>query len=141
MSETAQFDREIIENRELSLAALGLYAAMIAAPDGMTWKEFRGTIREGTEAIDVRVRELEAAGIMVRREKFNLHAVAVRSEAIRERLKQRGALQCSWCGAFVHSLHGHHYPIPASQGGGLKADICGTCHADFHALERLADEP
>lgn len=52
-----------------------------------------------------------------------------------EVLKKQGNLTCEWCGAKVHVLHGHHYPMPKKDGGTEVVNICPNCHHDFHYLE------
>lgn len=47
-----------------------------------------------------------------------------------------GPYGCEWCGAKTWAIHEHHYPLSRQEGGTSVVRICGSCHAEYHALER-----
>lgn len=58
-----------------------------------------------------------------------------------EKIKQKvisknGNLVCEWCNNKSYSLQDHHYPIPKKNGGKDTVKICGTCHSDYHSIQK-----
>lgn len=46
--------------------------------------------------------------------------------------------KCAWCAYAGPSMHRHHYPVSAADGGTETIAICPSCHSEFHAL---TDQP
>ncbi len=73
----------------------------------------------------------------------------IKPEQIKEIICQKSAQQsheklnnsftfktCSWCKSATLVLQRHHYPKPSRSGGTETVEICASCHAEYHYLER-----
>ena len=90
-------------------------------------------LADSTEgSIAVTLSELRKAGFILQAKYLPENAREVVQNGLTVTTHQRQA--CEWCKRPVIALQRHHYPVSRTSGGKLTVDICGTCHADYHAL-------
>ena len=53
-----------------------------------------------------------------------------------KRTEEIGQYVCEWCGSKTLLLHRHHFPVSKLNGGKDIVKICGTCHYEYHHLQR-----
>lgn len=114
---------------------VGLHAAMIYST--MDWhgspdlKNLEGIL--GKKVIKSNIRKLEKLGILPK----NIHSPQEIAEILKNKPTEGvGRHVCEWCSRKTLLLHEHHFPISKLKGGTETVRICGTCHYEYHHLQK-----
>lgn len=88
-----------------------------------------------TSAIKRSVQDLMDRGLLYQKEMSPEEICSLLSS---KKLKGKGIgfASCAWCQVSTVATQSHHYPKKRNEGGEETVDICGSCHFEYHQIER-----